>query len=110
MSLDWLDAANLLHVRLKAMAWIDTLADRIIDLHQPRFTMGEQPTCEGCDRDDRTAGDAVWPCRTYTLTASLLLNVDNIENVLTDLRATVANQQQPDSLRRTRRPAASVRP
>jgi hypothetical protein len=93
-------AARSLHERVLENAW-DSLARAMAELHAPHCAsppigaapvdslpvdvvpIESFPTCEGCDRDsEELLGDAVWPCRTYTLLATTLLQVPDIEELL----------------------------
>lgn len=82
---DWAIVAAQFHDRVRASCW-DTLAGELLSLHQPWLTEGS-PKCRGCDRDDRGVRDAVWPCRTYTVLASTLLGIPNVEATLSAMLA-----------------------
>lgn len=85
-STDWHPVCQRLHEQVMAASY-DSLASALARLHQPRPTGDIWPTCHGCDRDDRIGGDAVWPCRTYTVIATTMLRVPDIENLLVDAQA-----------------------
>lgn len=78
--------APILHDRVLSASY-DSLTTALICLHQPCMTTDvEWPVCQGCDVDDRDHSDAIWPCRSYTLIATTLLKIPNIEDYLSELR------------------------
>lgn len=83
---DWHGAAQRIHERVIEASY-DSLASRLASLHSPRRNDGDAwPVCHGCDREDSHLGDAVWPCRSYTVIATTMLRVADIETLLTETR------------------------
>lgn len=78
----WEQIAADFHERVKSNCW-DSLAGQLLRLHEPHLVDGE-PVCWGCDRErgDQGGTDPVWPCRTYTIIASAMLKVQDIEATL----------------------------
>lgn len=83
MSGAWDNVAREFHERVRVNCW-DSLATQLLDLHEPHLDEG-MPVCRGCDRDEREMSDPVWPCRTYTIIATTMLNISSVEMELTGL-------------------------
>jgi hypothetical protein len=79
-------AADVLHAQVLAGAG-DGVLRQLAELHRPHpDDVDGMPTCRGCDVDGPTAGDPVWPCRTYTVIARKVLGVRDVEALLLSLR------------------------
>ena len=71
------------HNRVQLNCW-DSLARELVDLHRPHLHEG-LPVCRGCDPDERGTSDPVWPCRTYAVIATTMLNIPSVEATLAAL-------------------------
>jgi hypothetical protein len=80
----WGRASMNLHRRVLEGA-VDCLARDLARLHEPHLEDGF-PVCHGCDRGTLVGLDPVWPCRTYTILASTILRIKDVESVLDDSR------------------------
>ena len=79
-------AADVLHAQVLAASG-DGVLRQLVELHRPfPDDVDGMPTCRGCDVDGPTAADPVWPCRTYTLIARIVLGVRDVEALLLSLR------------------------
>ena len=77
--------AHNFHDRVNAACW-DSLAAQFVELHRPHMYHGHS-VCWGCDREqhESSLGGPAWPCRSYKLVASTMLNIRDVDAALRQL-------------------------